>query len=171
MAKPPAKVDLEALDADPESLADSLTPLFRPDKVEEGRQVISLIVSRTHQGPLPPPELLHGYEQALPGAAERIVAMAEREQAHRHTQEARMIGGEYRTRWSGQAAMIIAIIVLGLLVAYCVHEKQPLAAGVIAAIGVVAGTILRYTQQKGEKEEEEPPKKPPAKRQRSSRKK
>lgn len=35
-------------------------------------------------GPLPPPALLDGYERILPGAAERIMAMAERESNKRH---------------------------------------------------------------------------------------
>ena len=36
-------------------------------------------------GPLPPPAMLEGYERIVPGAAERILAMAERESATRHT--------------------------------------------------------------------------------------
>lgn len=40
-------------------------------------------VSKLHQGPLPAPEDLHRYDELVPGAANRIIAMAEREQAHR----------------------------------------------------------------------------------------
>ena len=43
------------------------------------------IVSR--EGPLPAPEELHAYNQLVPGAAERIIAMAEREQATRHNSD------------------------------------------------------------------------------------
>ncbi|WP_423227783.1 DUF2335 domain-containing protein [Pseudomonas syringae] len=38
-----------------------------------------------HKGPLPSPRQLNEYEKCLPGAAERIVAMAEKEQLHRHS--------------------------------------------------------------------------------------
>lgn len=38
-------------------------------------------------GPLPTPEELFQYHQLLPGAADRIIAMAEREQAHRINSE------------------------------------------------------------------------------------
>lgn len=41
----------------------------------------------TFQGPLPPPELLKQYDSFMPGAAERIMAMAESETRHRHSQE------------------------------------------------------------------------------------
>lgn len=37
-----------------------------------------------HSGPLPSPKQLRLYEECQPGLAERIVSMAEREQAHRH---------------------------------------------------------------------------------------
>lgn len=43
------------------------------------------------KGPLPTPETLAGYEQACPGAADRIIKMAEAEQTHRHIQEARSL--------------------------------------------------------------------------------
>ena len=39
------------------------------------------------RGPLPPPETLDGYEKTLPGAADRVFAMAEKEQSHRHDME------------------------------------------------------------------------------------
>lgn len=47
-------------------------------------------VSAFH-GPLPPPETLEKYQRILPGSAERILQMAEREQAHRHRLEAEFV--------------------------------------------------------------------------------
>ncbi len=38
-------------------------------------------------GPIPPPDLLMKYDLLLPGAAERIIAMAEKESAHRKEME------------------------------------------------------------------------------------
>ena len=35
-------------------------------------------------GPLPPPEIFRGYEEVLPGSADRILKMAELEPQHRH---------------------------------------------------------------------------------------
>ncbi len=37
-----------------------------------------------HQGPLPHPEILRGYEQLLPGSADRIFRLVEREQTKEH---------------------------------------------------------------------------------------
>lgn len=39
------------------------------------------------RGPLPPPDLLQGYENVLPGMAERILAMSESEMRQRHALE------------------------------------------------------------------------------------
>lgn len=44
---------------------------------------ISLVASSTFSGPVPPPELLHGYDAIIPGAAERILRMAEEDALHR----------------------------------------------------------------------------------------
>ena len=42
----------------------------------------------TFSGPIPHPELLRGYNEIVPGAAERILAMAERDAAHQRVMEA-----------------------------------------------------------------------------------
>lgn len=42
---------------------------------------------QTYQGPVPHPETLRGYEEILPGAAERILSMAETEASRRHENE------------------------------------------------------------------------------------
>lgn len=39
------------------------------------------------QGPLPPPDFFEQYEATLPGAAERILQMAERQASHRQGAE------------------------------------------------------------------------------------
>lgn len=53
---------------------------------EVTRQVITR-VSRFFSGPLPPPEVLAGYNDAFQGAAERIVTMAESQLKHRQEME------------------------------------------------------------------------------------
>lgn len=39
------------------------------------------------EGPLPPPAILKGYDDLVPGAALRIIEMSEKEQEHRHKNE------------------------------------------------------------------------------------
>ncbi len=67
----------------------ALEAASRPD-VATGAEVLKVHgVVRHYQGPLPPPAMLRGYEEVVPGGAERILAMAERQAAHRQTIEAR----------------------------------------------------------------------------------
>jgi uncharacterized membrane protein len=41
-------------------------------------------------GPLPPPEVLQNYNQITPGAADRIISMAEKQSQHRQESEMRV---------------------------------------------------------------------------------
>lgn len=54
------------------------------------------------QGPLPPPAILADYNAIVPDAAERILAMAERQNEHRISMEAGLL--DHQTR-NEKAAM------------------------------------------------------------------
>ena len=51
---------------------------------ESSGQIVAM--GGSFSGPLPPPSVLEKYEQILPGLADRIVSMAEKEETHRHAQ-------------------------------------------------------------------------------------
>lgn len=48
----------------------------------------AISISEQWAGPLPPPAALEHFERIAPGAAERLLQMAEQEQKHRHALEA-----------------------------------------------------------------------------------
>lgn len=48
---------------------------------------VQTVTTQAFQGPIPPPDALERYDAIIPGAAERILRMAESETAHRHQQE------------------------------------------------------------------------------------
>nr|WP_255492142.1 DUF2335 domain-containing protein [Cetobacterium sp. 2A] len=48
---------------------------------------MKVVHQEAYQGPLPHPDLLKKFEDITPGAAERILLMAEKEQQHRHQLE------------------------------------------------------------------------------------
>lgn len=63
----------------------------------EGRQVVQQLVmtavsvsEERHSGPIPAPRQMREYDEIVPGSAERILQMAERQQNHRHQQEREM---------------------------------------------------------------------------------
>jgi uncharacterized membrane protein len=63
--------------------------------------------------PLPRPEVLAKYNEAFPGCAERIVAMAEQQSVHRHKIESAVINGNVYSQkaglWLGFALALIVI--------------------------------------------------------------
>ena len=114
--------------------------------------MVATLVRRTHSGPLPAPETYAQYNEVHPGAAERILRMAEKEQDHRHRSEGRVIFHEYGIRYASQAGAIFALILLCALVGYCAFVGQPLTAAVIGAVGAIVVAFLRYTQIRTEAE-------------------
>ena len=52
---------------------------------------MQMVARTSFSGPLPPPEILHGYETVLPGLADRVVKMAESQSIHRQRLESRVI--------------------------------------------------------------------------------
>lgn len=80
-------------------------------------QLVSLtaMASSTFVGPLPPPGQLKAYNEIVPGSAERMLAMAERQAAHRQELERDAVMGGSRRSWLGLwLGFAIAVIVLAL---------------------------------------------------------
>lgn len=58
-----------------------------PSKKSAPKSAAPLPAPSAWSGPLPDPASVERFEHILPGAAQRLFALAEREQAHRHAQE------------------------------------------------------------------------------------
>ncbi|MEA1966754.1 MAG: DUF2335 domain-containing protein [Thermodesulfobacteriota bacterium] len=50
--------------------------------VQKTEQIAAQLTAEQFSGPIPHPDILRGYNQVLPGVAERILAMAELDQRH-----------------------------------------------------------------------------------------
>lgn len=77
-----------------EQVESSQPILVTPTRASSESQVISHQMSFSESiwiGPVPPPEILAGYEKALSGTADRILAMAETQQKHRHGMESKVL--------------------------------------------------------------------------------
>ena len=98
--------------------ADDLEPASRAPTEEPGEsrsvEVVAAQIVRSEravfQGPLPPPEVLAGYEATLPGAADRILKLAERQAAHRQALEATVVAGDSRRHLIGLAAGTVVTV-------------------------------------------------------------
>jgi uncharacterized membrane protein len=96
-----------------------------------------------YSGPLPAPELFRQYDEVLPGAAERILKMAEREAAHRHEMEQMGVYGSLRQIGRGQTFALIVFlgaIVAGVVIAL---SGAPWPGSLLSAASAVAVAFLR----------------------------
>jgi len=104
---------------------------------------IGYVQSQSYKGPLPPPVLFQRYEETLPGAAERIMLLTEREQAHRQEWERSVLDAQRsdnrRGQWLGFgiAAMgMTSTVVCALLGSptVAIASLVPVVAGILASI-------------------------------------
>jgi uncharacterized membrane protein len=71
-------------------------------------------VTESFSGPLPPPALLREYDAICPGFADRIVALAEKQTAHRISIESMLIEADTKKSWYGIACgFIVALVCVG----------------------------------------------------------
>ena len=114
----------------------SLPPKEILDKLPEHVR-ISIVEAASFSGPLPPPTMYREYENALPGSAERILVMAEKEQSHRIAWETEALSASgqetKRGQWLGFA---IAAACLGAAIFLAVSGRE-----VVASIALGAGAV------------------------------
>lgn len=85
---------------------------------DKRHQVICAMMQQTsYRGPLPHPEILKGYEKILPGAAERVFAMAESQQKHRMAMEETIVKNQISQSkkgqiWGGSLTVLFGLISL-----------------------------------------------------------
>jgi uncharacterized membrane protein len=94
-----------------------------------------------HSGPLPSAREFRIYESVVPGAGNRIIALAEREQAHRHGLESKVVTTELKFKGRGQWFALLALLAsLGVVTgfAFIGHPGYGSALGSAVIIGVVA---------------------------------
>ena len=78
-------------------------------------KVVVQAIKEEFSGPIPPPDLIEKYERIIPGSADRIMTMAEKQAAHRQAMEKKMIESESR---DGLLGIIFAFLLgIGCLIA------------------------------------------------------
>ncbi|MBI3970715.1 MAG: DUF2335 domain-containing protein [Chloroflexi bacterium] len=103
---------------------------------QSNRSLASQTLSASFSGPLPHPSLLARYNEVVENGAERVFAMAERNQAHRHRLESRVVDSEIRTSYLGLgAALIVSLAGIGAGV-YAISLGR-----VIEGAGIIGGTL------------------------------
>lgn len=106
----------------------------------EQREEVLQIFEKVHMGPICAPEDLARYEAILPGLAERIVRLPEREQEHRHRLIEAAVERDYTLKSRGQILAMVALIILaGLALAFALLGDIKSAA--IVGVGTIAAVV------------------------------
>lgn len=123
-----------------------------------GRTTTELTVHQSFEfsGPLPPPQILRGYNDAFAGCAERIVAMAERQSAHRQEIEKRVIDGNCRAQSRGQIfgfALAFMVIAGGVYLLAQGKSIEGFSAIILAGGSIIGALVFSRFEQKNEREQ------------------
>lgn len=120
-----------------------------------------LITSEQHfQGPVPPPSLLAGYDEIVPGAADRIISMTEKQLEHRLNIENKVIESKIK---DSKLGMILGFFVATFVIAVggmAIYMGKDLlgASAIITVIAGLVGTFV-YATNSNKKEREDKDKK------------
>lgn len=110
----------------------------------------SRVTTAAFSGPIPPPDLLSGYESACPGAADRIIRMAEEEGVHRRSVQKLVVDAqieEVRSQFAeakrGQICAVV-IAVAGLFAGAYTAVAGYQIAGSFLGVGGVGGIVTTF---------------------------
>lgn len=127
-----------------------LNPTLRPEKRADAERVIATFVQKLHVGPLPAPEDLAHYDAVCPGAAQRIIAMAETQATHRQSIESNHLRWEYGLQSRGQWFALAALVAMLILIGFTFYIGQPIAASILGGATIVAVVGMFLNRDRGE---------------------
>ena len=133
----------------------------QPGRPPAERQTVQRVEHRSemiaaYRGPIPPPEILEGFERVVPGAGERILAMAEREQANKHARQADAsqldaqtltfsYGLMTRSQWMGFVILLLTLY-FGSSLLYLGHDVTGLATVFTSLTAIVIALYVTKKQ-------------------------
>jgi uncharacterized membrane protein len=115
-----------------------------------------------HQGPIPHPDILAGYQSIDPEFAHKIVEMAEKEQQHRHNQDRKTLEANIKLARKDSTTDRVQIIlgqILGFVVAIAalgggvmmVTSGHPITGGIFGVSGI-AGVVSVFVVDRRRKQ-------------------
>lgn len=103
-------------------------------------------------GPLPPPTILEQYNKVVPGAAERILKMAEEQSAHRRSLEQKVISSDVLNAKLGMLfGFIIGLVAILAGVYIVVIDKNN--QGYFLSLGAIAALVGVFVYGRKKKEQ------------------
>ena len=126
---------------------------------EERIAIISRVISQIrYEGPLPPSFMLKEYEEILPGAADRILKMAEQQASHRQSIEKTVIDSKSKAEILGVifAGLIgLSAIVGGFVLIYIGRSGEGIAAIITSLASLIGAYLYGTHSERAEREEKQ----------------
>lgn len=124
------------------------------------RQIVAQVAAQRFSGPLPPPDVLARYNDAVPNGAERIMQMAEKQTDHRMDLEKQVVSADIRRSNAGLVAGLIVALAF-LVVSYLLiddgHDEAGTILGTVdigSLVGVfIYGTISQRRERQKQRQE------------------
>ncbi|OJF97603.1 hypothetical protein AX760_16720 [Pararhizobium antarcticum] len=101
--------------------------------------------SEQFSGPIAHPKHLRAYEEILPGAAERIMTMAENQQNHNTDMEKKIVAAQISDQKRGMRYGLVALTLVICLAAYAGMNGNNTLAGMLVGAGV-AGVVGAFVK-------------------------
>ena len=124
------------------------------DNTADKSQTIT-VSSEIFSGPVPPPEILAEYKSIDPNIPDRIITMAENQQAHTHELEKYAMKSAVKTESKGQTyALIVSLtIILGSM--FLIYDGKEISGGILAGSTLIGLAYVFITGRKKDRQNDE----------------
>jgi len=119
-------------------------------------QIMAVAKSHLHAGPLPPPEVLIKYNEAVPNAADRIITMAESQSAHRQQLESEVVESDVKNSRLGLLYGLIIGLTAVIGGTVCIVSGYEAGGSILGSTGLTGLVgVFVYGSRSKRKEREE----------------
>ena len=138
-----------------EKVEETIGPLVQAGqaRVQVVERVTQMMSAEIFRGPIPHPKHIQAYEDACPGAADRIIAMAEIAQQRREDRHDKLIEHEYSDRRVGLYLGFLALLAMVIGGIFLVYSGQSVIGGGLlgaAVLGTVVGSFVHGRRPNGQ---------------------
>lgn len=150
--KDPSENGIESIISEFEDVQPIIDKLDPKDKRVVVKAMVALSVKRSWSGPLPPPDILKGYNECFDGGAKAIFDLTKNQSDHRMGMEKTVITEELKQSNTGQIfgfIIALAFLIASVVLIWNGHETAGTVIGTVDLCSLVAIFVLgKYGMKK-----------------------